>query len=80
MSTHTRTKKRLRVEPNSLDEFYTVRAFVEKYENKFNDHKLRYLLRNRDQNGLDDCVVERNGRLFVHDPSFLVWFASDGKH
>lgn len=80
MPTQKHTSKHLRVEPSSLDEFYPIPQFIEKHKDKLNENQLRHQLRNAETNGLVDCIVKKYGRIFIHDPSYLVWFASQGKH
>jgi hypothetical protein len=40
---------------------------------QFSVPTLRYLLRDRHENGLEDCCVRVGRRIFLHIPSLLAW-------
>ena len=39
-------------------------------------HELRYLLRKRHENGLDECVFKVGRRLLIDEAKFIAWVAS----
>lgn len=62
--------------PTDLSEFKLIKGMVEQHKDKFTEHQIRWWLRDREENGLDECVVKIGKRLYVHQPSFLRWFIS----
>ncbi len=41
-----------------------------------NEHEWRYLLRERETNGLDACVIRIGRRLLIDETAFLAWLAT----
>jgi hypothetical protein len=70
------------------DSLMTVQQFADRYPNIYpKSSRIRWLLRDRQQNGLMSCgaVVEvfANGdkpNLFIHIPSWFAWMQSGGSH
>jgi hypothetical protein len=42
--------------------------------------KLRWLLFHRETNGLNPCVIQLGGRLYIDVPQFQAWLAVQGAH
>lgn len=41
-----------------------------------NEHELRYLLRNREKNGLNSAVLRVGRRLLIDEQAFIKWIES----
>jgi hypothetical protein len=55
-----------------FSEFLSIPAVVEKYPDIFhNENTLRWMLRDRDRNGLADCVLKVGKGLKLHVPRLL---------
>ena len=64
----------------TLDDLATPRAFAQRYpEVVGSESRLRYLLRHREQNGLNRAVLERGRKLWIVKPRFLDWIAGGGR-
>ena len=59
----------------TLEDLRTPNNLIEKHPETFPASRLRYWLRERDNNGLAECgaVLHRDRRLFIAVPRFLKW-------
>jgi len=70
------------------DSLLTVAQFCDRYPHLYpKPHNVRWLLRDRDTNGLRDCgaVLEVHASgdrptLFIHAPSWFDWMRAGGSH
>ena len=53
-------------------QFYTVPQFCEKYP-AFTEASLRWLLFNRESNGLAAAVVQLGRRVLIDEAAFIAW-------
>ena len=59
-----------------LSEYDTIDEMVERHPDKFTKNQLLWILRNREENGLNDAVVKLGKRIYLHRPGFTRWFAN----
>ena len=61
----------------TLDDLVTPNSVIRKYPEVLNSSRLRYLLRERDNNGLVEsgAVMQKGRRLLIAVPRFLQWLA-----
>jgi hypothetical protein len=57
---------------NNVDNWLPLAVFTDKYP-QFNLGQLRWLLRNRDHNGLDVAIRKIGKRIYIHDQLFADW-------
>ncbi len=66
-------------EPDNLDqnydlnEFKTIDCFLEVYP-QFNKSQIRWWLNERERNGFSNVVSKVGRRIYLHIPSFYIWF------
>lgn len=63
-------------------ELFTIREMVCRHPNLLTESRVKWALRNRFKNGLDNAVFEtQGGELLIEEPSFLRWFLKlDGRN
>jgi hypothetical protein len=61
----------------TLDDLATPNQIIERYPEVLHSARLRYLLRERDNNGLveSNAVMQKGRRLVIAVPRFLKWLA-----
>ena len=61
----------------TLDDLVVPNTLIRKYPEVLNSARLRYLLRERDNNGLVEsgAVMQKGRRLIIAVPRFLKWLA-----
>lgn len=66
-----------RQEANIVEQsqFFTVEQFATKYP-AFTPQSLRWMLFNREQNGLNRCVVRIGRRVLIDEAEFVAWLKS----
>ena len=57
-------------------QFLTVEKFAEKYSAAFTEASLRWLLFNRETNGLASAVVQLGRKLLIDEAAFVAWLRS----
>lgn len=60
----------------SISEFLTVKQFIKK-NGAFTEGSLRWLLFNRETNGLDTAVIQLGRSLLIDEPAFVAWLRSN---
>lgn len=58
---------------DSLKEFVSVQGLVELYPHLISENQLRWVLRDRQNNGLQPAVKKLGKKLMIHVPSFVAW-------
>lgn len=58
--------------PSDVDRWKTLNRFVEDHD-QFQLSQLRWLLRDREGNGLDKAVRKIGKRIYIHDQLFAEW-------
>ena len=66
---------------SALADFQRVPQFIEENRGVVSEGRVRWWLRDRDENGLIEsgAVVEINGHLYINVPRFVAWFQAGGK-
>lgn len=59
-----------------LDDFYTIEDFAAAYPKTAALHTLRWQLRFRKENGLDQCVVRVGKKLLISKSRYANWLQS----
>jgi len=59
-----------------LSEFETPDSLVKISGGKISLAQIRWALRFRNENGLNEAVVKMGKRLYIHRPTFMRWFAA----
>jgi hypothetical protein len=54
-------------------QFFTVEQFAKKYRDAFTESSLRWMLFNRQHNGLDAAVVQLGRKLLIDEQAFVSW-------
>jgi hypothetical protein len=65
--------------PTELDNWLTVNQTVMRYP-QFTKNQLKWQLRDRASNGMDNCVKKLGKRLYIHIPKFSEWMAKGDAH
>lgn len=63
------------VPPSS--ELFAWREMPRRHPTLFNEHRIKWAMRNRKANGLEDAGViyeTQAGEIFLHEPGFIGWF------
>ncbi len=60
------------VPARSLDEYQPLRVLLQQHP-QFREHQLRWMLRFRDENGLDAHTMKIGREIYFHVPGFLAW-------
>lgn len=62
----------------SLSEWFPVRQFCQRHQDRFTVHQIRWLLRYADDNGLvsSGAAVKVSGRWLLSEPGFAAWIAA----
>lgn len=58
-----------------LDQYLDLRTMVERYP-QFKEGQMRWLVVNRDENGLAPAIKRLGRKLYFHLPTFLKWVDS----
>ena len=75
-ATHNPTDTHLLVTPQSMSEFVQPKAFAEQNKDKISEGGVKWLLRNKKDNGFDRCVVKIGRRENIHTPSAVIYFGT----
>lgn len=59
-----------------LSGWYPLDAFVERHDGRFSKSQIRWLLRERERNGLSQAVALFGRKLYIHEDAFAEWFAT----
>ena len=60
-------------ESHSVSEWFPVNSFYLRHPHLLTKGGMAWLMRNREENGLDKCVVKIGRFYHLHEPSFLRW-------
>jgi len=61
---------------NSFEDFATIEQLAEESNGLTNENKLKWLIRNRDENGMEVCLKKFGKRWLIHKPTFFSWLAN----
>jgi len=60
----------------SFEDFATIEQLAEESNGLTNANKLKWLIRNRETNGMDVCLKKFGKRWLIHKPTFFNWLAN----
>ncbi len=68
----------------ATSELFPIRELATRHPTLLSEPRLRWAIRNRRENGLDDAGVvflTKGGELVIHEPGFLLWWLGlSGRH